>query len=110
EWNEQIQLALKIRDDITSLSRTVEQLLAVKRQLTARNDLLKEDTRAQSLLESSRRLRAKIDALEEKLHNPKAKVVYDILAQKDGARLYSQLAWVFELLKDSDGPPTQGLR
>ena len=30
-------------------------------------------------------------ALEEKLHNPKAKVTYDILAQKGGAKLYSQL-------------------
>src|SRR6185312_17431337 len=55
-------------------------------------------------------LRAKIDALEEKLHNPKAKVVYDILAQKGGARLYSQLIWLFEMIKDSDGAPSQGIR
>ena len=44
------------------------------------------------------------------MHNPRAKVAYDILAQKGGAKLYSQLAWLFEMLKDSDGPPTQGVR
>ncbi|HZY87407.1 MAG TPA: hypothetical protein VFE78_21400, partial [Gemmataceae bacterium] len=35
---------------------------------------------------------------------------YDILAHKGGAKLYSQLIWLFELLKDSDGAPTQGVR
>jgi hypothetical protein len=44
------------------------------------------------------------------MHNPRAKVAYDILAQKGGAMLYSQLIWLFELLKDSDGAPTQGVR
>src|SRR5262249_21734266 len=57
----------------------------------------------------SKALVKRLDALEEKLHNPRAKVSYDILAQKGGAQLYSQLAWLFELLKDADGPPTQGL-
>ena len=52
----------------------------------------------------------RLDALEEKLHNPKAKVPYDILAQKGGARLYSQLVWLYEMLKDSDGAPPQGIR
>ena len=51
-----------------------------------------------------------LDALEEKFHNPKAKVSYDILAQKGGAQLYSQLASLFETAKDADGAPTEGLR
>jgi len=62
------------------------------------------------LVEASRALLVRLDALEEKLHNPKAKINYDILAQKGGARLYSQLVWLFEMLKDSDGAPTQGIR
>ncbi len=110
ELKEQIELTLKIRDDITSLSRTVEQLRAVKGQLVARNGLLKDDTRTASLVKASRELLTRLDALEEKLHNPKAKIAYDILAQKGGARLYSQLTWLFEMSKDSDGAPTQGLR
>src|SRR6202035_4434057 len=60
-------------------------------------------------LKAGKALAAKLDELEGKLHNPKAKVSYDILAQKGGAQLYSQLAWLFELIKDGDGKPTQGL-
>jgi len=37
-------------------------------------------------------------------------VVYDILAQKGGAKLYSQLGALYDWLHDSDGVPTQGLR
>ncbi len=110
ELNEQIQLALKIRDDITRLARMVEQLRTIRGQLVARNTLLKDEDRAKSLVESSRGLLTQLDTLEEKLHNPKAKIVYDILAQKGGARLYSQLVWLFEMMKDSDGAPSQGIR
>ena len=110
ELKEQTQFALKIRDDITSLARIVEQIRKVKGQLVARNELLKDDARAKSLMQASRDVLARLDALEEKLHNPKAKIPYDILAQKGGARLYSQLVWLFEMMKDSDGAPTQGIR
>jgi photosystem II stability/assembly factor-like uncharacterized protein len=110
ELNEQIELALKVRDDITSLAHTVEQLRIIKGQLVARNELLKEDSHAKALREASRALLVRLDTLEEKLHNPKAKISYDILAQKGGARLYSQLVWLFEMLKDSDGAPAQGIR
>ncbi|HEY7328392.1 MAG TPA: hypothetical protein VH592_12160 [Gemmataceae bacterium] len=110
ELKEQIELTLKIRDDIANLSRTVEQIRRVKGQIVARNELLKDDSRAQSLVKASRDLLQRLDALEEKLHNPRAKVPYDILAQKGGAKLYSQLVWLFEMMKDSDGAPTQGIR
>ena len=75
-----------------------------------RDDLLKDDEKAEALVKASKELLTKLDALEEKLHNPKAKVAYDILAQKGGAQLYSQLALLFETAKDADGPPPQGLR
>jgi photosystem II stability/assembly factor-like uncharacterized protein len=106
----QIEFALRIRDDLTRLVRTVQQLRAVKKQLADRNDLLKGDDKAEPLVKASKEFTIKLDALEEKLHNPKAKVNYDILAQKGGAKVYSQLAWVFETLKDADGAPTQGER
>jgi hypothetical protein len=48
--------------------------------------------------------------LEEKLHNPKAQVSYDILAMKGGAKLYSQLIFLYNLLLESDGAPTQGVK
>ncbi len=110
ELKDQIELTLKIRDDITSLARTVEQIRRVRGQIVARNELLKDDAPARSLVKASRELLPRLDALEEKLHNPRAKIPYDILAQKGGARLYSQLVWLFEAMKDSDGAPTQGIR
>ncbi len=51
-----------------------------------------------------------LDALEEKFHNPKAKVAYDILAMKGGARLYSQLVPLYNTLMESDAALTQGIR
>ncbi len=51
----------------------------------ARNELLDGDAKAEPLVKASKELIAKLDALEEKLHNPKAKVAYDILAAKGGA-------------------------
>src|SRR5262249_23117367 len=61
-------------------------------------------------VKAAKELIEKLDALEAKLHNPKAEVVYDILAQKGGAQLYSKLIMLFEWLGDSDGPVTQGMQ
>jgi hypothetical protein len=36
-------------------------------------------------------------------------VTYDILAQKGGAKLYSQLGALFGALREADGEPTQGV-
>jgi photosystem II stability/assembly factor-like uncharacterized protein len=107
---EQDAFALKIRDDITRVTRTAEQLRSVRKQIQARDELLKEDDRAALLVKASKPLLKKLDSLEEKLHNPRARVAYDILAQKGGAQLYSQLTFLFELVKDADGMPSQGLR
>jgi photosystem II stability/assembly factor-like uncharacterized protein len=110
ELQEQLEQTLKVRDAITELAQTVEQIRLVKDQLVARNDLLKNDRRAEALVKASRDIIPRLDELEEKLHNPKAKIAYDILAQKGGAKLYSQLVWLFEMLKDSDGAPTESVR
>jgi hypothetical protein len=72
--------------------------------------LLKETAKAEPLIKQSQALIGKLDDLEAKFHNPKAEVTYDILAMKGGARLYSQMALLYEWLKDSDGPITQGMR
>jgi photosystem II stability/assembly factor-like uncharacterized protein len=106
----QLKLALGIRDNITRLTDMVNQLRAVRKQLSDRNKLLKNDPKADALVKGSKELLKKLDDLEAKLHNPKAEVTYDILAQKGGAQLYSQLGVALEYLKDSDGPPTQGVQ
>jgi photosystem II stability/assembly factor-like uncharacterized protein len=110
DLSEQHRFTLRVRDDITSLTRTVEALKAVRKQLVDRNKLLGEDKKTADLVKSSREFIDKLDKLEEQLHNPRAEVSYDILARKGGARLYSQLIWLFEQLRDADGAPTQGMR
>jgi hypothetical protein len=109
ELEAQLQFALKVRDDISRLAGVVNRLRVVRQQLLARNRLLKDDPSAEPLIKQSKELVAKLDDLEGRLHNPKAKVAYDILAQRGGAKLYSQLAWLFEMIKDSDAAPTQGI-
>jgi hypothetical protein len=78
--------------------------------LKQRNDLLKDNAKAEPLVKQSKELIEKLDTLEAKLHNPKAEVVYDILAQKGGAKLYSKMISLYDAINDSDGPPTQGFR
>lgn len=107
---EQQALALAVRDDITKLSDTVARIRAIKKQIDLRDELLKERDEAKDLLKQTEALNKKLDAIEEKLHNPKAKISYDIFAQKGGAMLYSQLAWLLANLTDGDGAPTKPQR
>jgi hypothetical protein len=110
DMDEQLKMALRVRDDITQLTETVNQLRAVRNQLKSQAALLKGDEKAQDYLKAGKELMAKLDRLEEKLHNPKAEVTYDILAMKGGAQLYSQLTFLYELLMEADGVPTQGFQ
>jgi photosystem II stability/assembly factor-like uncharacterized protein len=110
EYAEQLKVQLAIRDDISKLSAVVEKIRSLKKQIAARNELLKDVAKAKELTEDSNKLSKGLDALEEKLHNPRAEVTYNILAQKGGARLYSQMATLYEWMGDSDGPITQGMK
>ncbi len=82
----------------------------VRQQLRSRGELLKGDPRAEALNRGSADLVAKLDALEAKLQNPKAEIVYDVLAQRGGAQLYSRLSPLLDWEDSGDGPPTQGIR
>ncbi|HEX3125860.1 MAG TPA: glycosyl hydrolase [Thermoanaerobaculia bacterium] len=105
---EQLRFALDVRDAITRLSRTGEQLRSVRRQIQSRNDLLRKDPRAADLIKGSEALLKKVDDLEARLHNPTAEIAYDVLAIRGGAKLYSRLSPLFDFVKGGDGPPTQG--
>jgi hypothetical protein len=110
ELADQVRLATTIRDDFNRLSDAVERLRSIRKQLQDRNLLLKGNAPAQPLVQAATALVAKLDALEGKLHNPKAQVPYDILAQRGGAQLYSQLGWLYAMVLEGDGPPTQAMR
>jgi len=105
-----LKFALHLRDELSRLARSVNRIRAVRKQLKDRNELLKNDPRAEPLIEQSEEFIRKLDKLEGKLHNPKAQVYYDILAQRGGAQLYSKISALYEWSKDSDGLPTQGMR
>jgi hypothetical protein len=88
----------------------VNRLRSIRQQLSSRNELLRGNAKAEQLIKDSTALIAKLDELEAKFHNPKAEVVYDILAMRGGAKLYSRMSGVFDAVKDPDGLPTQGVR
>jgi photosystem II stability/assembly factor-like uncharacterized protein len=110
ELDEQLKFALTVRDDISRLAQMVNQIRGIKKQLAGRIEFWKEDAKTEPLCKAAQELTGKLDALEAKLHNPKAEVTYDILAQKGGAKLYSQLGFLFECLSEGDGAPPQGVR
>ncbi len=106
----QLKMALEVRDDITRVSQLVEQVRSLKRQLSARNEVWKASEGGTDLGKLSQEITGKLDALEDRLHNAKAEIPNDVLAQRGGARLYSQLATLFGYVSGSDGAPTQGMR
>ncbi len=110
DYQTQIAFGLAVRDEISRLTRIVNQLRSVRQQLTTRNELLKDETRASQLVKDSEALIVKLNNLEERIHNPKAEVFYDILAFKGGTKLYSRLAPLYDWATEADGLPTQGMR
>jgi len=109
----QLAFALRIRDTTSKLTGLVHSLQSIKEQLHARAKTL-ESRKAESgiaeLLKAGDALIGKIDVLEAKLHNPKAEVTYDILAERGGARLYSRLSPLQMWAVSGDSAPTQGMQ
>lgn len=104
----QARFALAVRDDVSRLTDLVNGVRSVRDQLRARLTTLTGDANA-GLRAGAEAIVPRLDALEEKLHNPKAEVVYDILAMKPGARLYSRLSPLLWFASQGDGRPTQGM-
>jgi len=100
----------EMRDDLNAIERLVSQLRTVRGQIAARRSLLEARADARDLVALGERVAVRCDALEGQLHNPKAEVTYDILAQRGGAQLYSRLAPLVAFADEGDGPPTQGMR
>ena len=78
----------------SKLTDLVNELRSVREQLKARDSALeprKSEAGVADLIKASDAAIKRAAALEDKLHNPTAEVVYDILAMRGGARLYSRL-------------------
>ena len=105
--------ALRLRDDISKLTGLVHSVRSVKEQLAARIKALeprKSAAAVADLLQASEAAMKKVDALEDRMHNPKAEVTYDILAERGGTRLYSRLSPLLMWAVEGEGPPTGGMR
>jgi hypothetical protein len=108
----QATFAVRVRDDVSKLTDLVNTLRSVQEQLKARNSALaprKSDAGVADLIGESNAAIKKAFAIEDKLHNPTAEVVYDILAMRGGARLYSRLAPLQMWALESSGAPTAGM-
>jgi photosystem II stability/assembly factor-like uncharacterized protein len=108
----QAAFAVRVRDDISRLTDLVNELRSVRDQLTARTTALgprKSEPPVADLIKSSEAATKRSEAIEDKLHNPSAEVVYDILAMRGGARLYSRLSPLELWAVEAAGAPTAGM-
>ncbi|PYQ41288.1 MAG: hypothetical protein DMF77_16235 [Acidobacteria bacterium] len=110
ERAEQLRFGIEVRDAITRLAGMVESIRSVRDQLRTRGQLLATNGAAASWVKAADEVVPRLDALEAELHNPKAEVAYDILAQRGGAKLYSQITPLLDWVRDADGLPTQGMK
>ena len=109
----QAAFGVRVRDDISKLTGLVDEIRSVRDQLRARIAALearKSEAAVADLIKSSQAAVTKADALEDKLHNPTAEVVYDILAMRGGTRLYSRLAPLEMWAIEAEGVPTAGMQ
>jgi photosystem II stability/assembly factor-like uncharacterized protein len=108
----QAAFAVRVRDDISKLTGLVNELRSVQTQLKARNATLesrKGEAAVADLIRESEAAIARAFAIEGKLHNPTAEVVYDILAMRGGAKLYSRLSPLQMWAAEANGVPTSGM-
>jgi hypothetical protein len=82
----------------------------VREQALSRGTALQPVAAAASWIQASAAFAGRLNQLEDRLHNPKAEVTYDILAQQGGTRLYSRLIALYDFLREADGVPTRGMR
>jgi hypothetical protein len=110
EYQAQTAFALEVRDAMGRITKMIRSLRAVRNQLKNRNELLKDNSKASQLVKDSQSFIEKLNTFEEKVHNPKAEVVYDILAMKGGAKLYSRMSPLYSFVIEGDTAPVQGVR
>jgi hypothetical protein len=111
EIQKNVAFALALRDAFNALVDEVAEIRAIHAQVADIRGRIGNDPATAGILASADRVLAACDTLEGTLHNPEAQVGYDVLAGRDGgAKLYSQLAFLYDANDSSDYPPAQGLR
>jgi photosystem II stability/assembly factor-like uncharacterized protein len=106
----QLAFTLELRDQITRVTRLIDDLRSVRHQVAVRAEAWRASANGSPLVRASDGLLRKLDSLEARIHNPRAEVTYDILAQPGGTKLYSRITPLYMWAVQGDGPPTQGVR
>jgi photosystem II stability/assembly factor-like uncharacterized protein len=103
-----LEFQMTLRDALNRNADAIDLVRAAREQAA---DLIKrlKDTQPE-IVKAAQATVDRSDAIEAKLHNPNAKVVYDILAFEGGAQLYSQISPLYAFALQSDRPPPQGQR
>jgi photosystem II stability/assembly factor-like uncharacterized protein len=108
----QLAFSLRVRDAISRLTGLVNQLRGVRAQLQTHVkslDAVKANSGIPRLVQQLESVIAKSSEIENRLHNPTAEVIYDILAMRGGARLYSRLSPLQMWATEGEGAPTSGM-
>ena len=106
----QLAFALELRGDLDQVVADVGEVRAIQAQAGDLALRLTGDARSAELVAAPKRTALAAAALEAKLHNPKAEIVYDILAQRGGTQLHSNLVFLYNSAISGEGAPTQGER
>lgn len=105
-----LDFGLQLRGELDRTHAGIEWLRAARAQASDLRKRLGEEARYSAVVQACEAVIADADRIEGQLHNPEAKVVYDILRGPRGARLYSQLAPLYSWSQDSDLAPTAAMR
>lgn len=105
----QLSYALALRDGLESARAGIEWVRAANAQAAELSKRLGDAAEHQSIVAAAAAVIADAERIEGELHNPEAKVVYDILRGPKGAQLYSQLAPLYSWSQDSDFAPSAAM-
>ena len=111
ELAQNVAYALRARSALNQMVDDIEAIRAIREQVGIVKRLAGDKPAMKDIKASADSIIKQCDALDLKLHNPKAEVVYDVLAgRQGGAKLYSQIAPLYSDIQTSDYGPTQGQR
>lgn len=110
DLEEQLAFSLKLRADINRVVADVGELRAIAAQAAELAQRLSGNGRAAALVAAATRVKDTAAALEARFHNSGAEIVYDILAQRGGTQLHSNLTFLYISAIYGEGSPVQGVR
>lgn len=104
-----VAFALRARDALNQLVDDIETIRAIREQAGIVKRVADDKAEMKQIAATADAVIKRCDELDLKFHNPKAEVVYDVLAgRQGGAKLYSQFAPLYSDIQTSDYAPTQG--